>query len=92
MEFSNQTALITGGSRGIGKDIAKKLASRGAYVLINYISNSQAAEETLKEIEQEGARAGRSALTSPISTRFSSAWGNSRENSAEYTYLLTTRE
>ena len=56
MEFSNQTALITGGSRGIGKDIAKKLASRGAYVLINYVSNSQAAEETLGEIEQEGGK------------------------------------
>ncbi len=54
MEFSKQVALITGGSRGIGKDIAKKLASRGAYVLINYISNSQAAEETLGEIEQAG--------------------------------------
>ncbi len=56
MEFSNQVALITGGSRGIGKDIAKKLASRGAYVLINYVSNSQAAEETLGEIEQEGGK------------------------------------
>ncbi len=56
MEFSNQVALITGGSRGIGKDIAKKLASRGAYVLVNYISNSQAAEETLGEIEQEGGK------------------------------------
>lgn len=56
MEFSNQVALITGGSRGIGKDIAKKLASRGAYVLINYISNRQAAEETLGEIEQEGGK------------------------------------
>ena len=56
MEFSNQVALITGGSRGIGKDIAKKLASRGAYVLINYITNSRAAEETLGEIEQEGGK------------------------------------
>ncbi len=54
MEFSNKVALITGGSRGIGKDIAKKLASRGAYVLINYISNREAAEETLGEIEQAG--------------------------------------
>lgn len=54
MEFSNKVALITGGSRGIGKDIAKKLASRGAYVLINYISNREAAEETLEEIEQAG--------------------------------------
>ena len=54
MEFSNKVALITGGSRGIGKDIAKKLASRGAYVLINYISNREAAEATLGEIEQAG--------------------------------------
>ena len=54
MEFSNKVALITGGSRGIGKDIAKKLASRGAYVLINYISNRDAAEETLGEVEQAG--------------------------------------
>ena len=56
MELSNQVALITGGSRGIGKDIAKKLASRGAYVLVNYITNSQAAEETLGEIEGEGGK------------------------------------
>ena len=54
LELTNQVALITGGSRGIGKDIAKKLASHGAYVLINYASNRQAAEETLGEIEQGG--------------------------------------
>ena len=54
MELSKQIALITGGSRGIGRDIAKEFALRGAYVLINYISNRQAAEETLKEIEQAG--------------------------------------
>ena len=54
LELSNQVALVTGGSRGIGKDIAKKLASHGAYVLINYASNRQAAEETLGEIEQAG--------------------------------------
>lgn len=54
MKLSKQVALITGGSRGIGKDIAKKLASLGAYVLINYASNRQAAEETLEEIEQAG--------------------------------------
>ena len=54
MELSKQIALVTGGSRGIGRDIAKEFALRGAYVLINYISNRQAAEETLKEIEQAG--------------------------------------
>ena len=54
LELTNQVALITGGSRGIGKDIAKKLASHGAYVLINYASNQEAAEETLGEIERDG--------------------------------------
>ena len=54
LELTNQVALVTGGSRGIGKDVAKKLASHGAYVLINYATNRQAAEETLEEIEQDG--------------------------------------
>ena len=54
LELTNQVALITGGSRGIGKDIAKKLASCGAYVLINYATNQEAAEETLGEIERDG--------------------------------------
>lgn len=54
MKLSKQVALVTGGSRGIGKDIAKKLALQGAYVLINYVSGRQAAEETLREIEQDG--------------------------------------
>ena len=54
MKLSEQVALVTGGSRGIGKDIAKKLASCGAYVLINYVSNREAAEETIGEIEKAG--------------------------------------
>ena len=89
MELSKQIALVTGGSRGIGRDIAKEFALRGAYVLINYISNRQAAEETLKEIERAGAAAERSALTFPILPRFSEASGNSRMNLTEYRYLLT---
>jgi len=54
--FADQTALITGGSRGIGKSVAKKLASQGAYVFINYTNNEQAAEQTLEEIEQAGGK------------------------------------
>ena len=54
MELDNQVALITGGSRGIGKSVASELASRGAYVLINYATNSEAAAETLEEIEKAG--------------------------------------
>ena len=56
LELTDQVALITGGSRGIGKDIAKKLASCGAYVLINYATNREAAEETLGEIERDGGQ------------------------------------
>ena len=48
-------ALVTGGSRGIGKAICKELAADGFYVLVNYRSNWEEAENTLKEItENEG--------------------------------------
>ena len=49
-------ALVTGGSRGIGKAICKELAADGLYVLINYRSNTDEAEKTLKEIEEKGGQ------------------------------------
>lgn len=49
-------ALITGGSRGIGRAICKKLAQMGYYVLINYRSNETEAKATLSEIESEGGK------------------------------------
>ena len=50
-------ALVTGGSRGIGKAVARKLASQGWPVLINYRSNHEAAQATLDEIVAEGGQA-----------------------------------
>jgi len=50
-----KTALVTGGSRGIGKAICIKLAELGYHVLINYQSNQQAAEETLEEVKGKGS-------------------------------------
>ncbi len=50
-----KTALVTGGSRGIGKAICIKLAELGYHVLINYQSNKQAAEETLQEVKSKGS-------------------------------------
>ncbi len=54
MKDKERFALITGGSRGIGKAISLKLAEEGTYVLINYRSNKEAAEQTLAEIELNG--------------------------------------
>lgn len=47
-------ALVTGGSRGIGRGISIKLAQDGYYVLINYRSNTEEAEKTLAEIKNNG--------------------------------------
>lgn len=47
-------ALVTGGSRGIGRGVSIKLAQEGYYVLINYRSNQEEAESTLNEIITNG--------------------------------------
>lgn len=49
-----KTALVTGGSRGIGRAICIKLAAMGYYVLVNYKSNLQEAETTLSLIKKNG--------------------------------------
>ena len=56
MRFDGKTALVTGGSRGIGKAIAMNFASLGADVAFNYLRNRRAAAETRAEIEALGAR------------------------------------
>ena len=48
-------ALITGGSRGIGRAITLRLARNGYHVIINYQSNRAAAEQTLAEVQAQGA-------------------------------------
>jgi 3-oxoacyl-[acyl-carrier protein] reductase len=47
-------AIITGGSRGIGKSVALKLAQQGYFVVINFRSNIAEAQNTLAEIKQAG--------------------------------------
>jgi 3-oxoacyl-[acyl-carrier protein] reductase len=48
-------ALVTGGSRGIGRAICTRMAAMGYYVLINYKSNAGEAEKTLELVKQNGA-------------------------------------
>lgn len=55
--LSGQKALVTGGNSGIGAAIAKGLASAGAAVAINYVSNPKAAERLVEEIRAEGGEA-----------------------------------
>ncbi len=50
-------ALVTGGSRGIGRAICVKLAAQGYNILINYVSNEQAAQTTLAEVKALGVKA-----------------------------------
>ncbi len=55
-DLSGRVALVTGGSRGIGRAICRRLAQAGAWVAINYATNEEAAAETLAEIQADGGK------------------------------------
>ena len=55
-DFEGKYALVTGGSRGIGKAVALELARRGAHVAFNYLRSHKAAAETRSQIEELGVR------------------------------------
>lgn len=57
LSLTNRVALVTGGSRGIGKAIALEFAQRGAAVAVNYINSSKAAQEVVEVIKAGGGQA-----------------------------------
>lgn len=57
MSFQEKVAVVTGGSRGIGRAIALRFASLGAKVLINYARNEEAALEVKEAVEKSGGTA-----------------------------------
>ncbi|MDH3392957.1 MAG: 3-oxoacyl-[acyl-carrier-protein] reductase [Desulfobulbaceae bacterium] len=57
MDLSGKIALVTGGSRGIGRAVCLKLAALGAKVAVNYVSRPDAADETVATIKEAGGDA-----------------------------------
>ncbi|MBN2195489.1 MAG: 3-oxoacyl-ACP reductase FabG [Polyangiaceae bacterium] len=55
-DLTGKIALVTGGSRGIGRGVAVALASRGAHVVVNYMRNEAAAAETVGLITAAGGK------------------------------------
>ena len=56
-DLTDKAALVTGGSRGIGRAIALALAKQGARVAVNYVANAQAAQEVVEQIAGGGGEA-----------------------------------
>jgi 3-oxoacyl-[acyl-carrier protein] reductase len=57
MKLQGKTALVTGGSRGIGAAIARRLAAEGADVAISYLRSADAADQVVASCQSEGVRA-----------------------------------
>ena len=72
MPLHERTALITGGTRGIGKGIAVLLAQEGARIALAYRSNKAAAQNTLRQLQSQGAEcfAVESDVTDPAKVQF----------------------
>ncbi|WP_292770030.1 glucose 1-dehydrogenase [Nostoc sp. NOS(2021)] len=56
-KLEGKVAIVTGSSRGIGKEIAIKLSHEGAKVIVNYSSSPEKAEEVVNQIKQQGGEA-----------------------------------
>ncbi len=57
LTMENRVALVTGGSRGIGRAVALELAARGAAVVVNYNKSPESAEQVVQQIQAAGGKA-----------------------------------
>ena len=57
LPLKDRVAVVTGGSRGIGRAIALELAARGAAIVVNYHKSPEAADEVVKQIVEAGGKA-----------------------------------
>ena len=92
--MTQRIALVTGGSRGLGKNAALKLADKGTDILFTYHSQHQAALDVVAEIEQKGRKAAEiqlnvgdsasfSAFTAEVKTQLQTHW-----NRETFDYLV----
>jgi len=70
MELAGQVAVVTGASRGLGRAIAQHLAGMGARIVVNYVANETAAQETLAMIGASGGegKLARFDVADPVAT------------------------
>ena len=57
MKLKEKVAVVTGGARDLGRAISIKFANEGAKVVLNYFDNKEDADETLKQIKENGGTA-----------------------------------
>ncbi len=88
MQFSGNNVLITGASRGIGKEIAKILAGYGLKVWINYRSRPELADTLQAEIENDGGKAAVIKFDASIEEEFVAAIKTIVESDGELSYLV----
>jgi NAD(P)-dependent dehydrogenase (short-subunit alcohol dehydrogenase family) len=72
MEKKNKIALVTGGSRGLGRDMALRLAEKGLDVIITYNNRSEDAERVVAQIEAAGQKAATLQLNTGVIESFDS--------------------
>ena len=75
--MTQRIALVTGGSRGLGKNAALKLAAKGTDILLTYHSNRQAALDVVAEIEQKGVKSAIPQHSTPLPARWRRCWRRS---------------
>lgn len=74
MLLAGKVALVTGGSRGIGRSIAIALAETGAHVALTYNVNQDWAEEVVESIAAQGGKAIAIQMTVEVGRNASTSW------------------
>ena len=85
-ELAGRTALVTGGSRGIGRAVCVRLAQEGARLGINYARNDEAARATERLVEAAAPSARSSRRTCPIRRRSAAMVAEAERSSARSTF------